>query len=112
MAKQAIKKGAITKNVFSVKDFKNNSSKLTKVAEKPLEWFIMPKGFQEALSLPGIPKGWFSGCYGWNSTGKSTIKNCLIASAQKQGVYLKLRVILILNMPLIVVCKPLLFMKM
>ena len=39
MAKQAIKKGAITKNVFSVKDFKNNSLKLTKVAEKPLEWF-------------------------------------------------------------------------
>ena len=86
MAKQAIKKGVMTKNAFSVKDFKNNNLKLTKVAEKPLEWFIMPKGFQEALSLPGIPKGWFSGCYGWNSTGKSTIKNCLIASAQKQGV--------------------------
>lgn len=87
MAKQAIKKGSvIKKNTFSVKDFKSNNLKITPVAEKPMEWFIMPKGFQDALGLPGIPKGWFSGCYGWNSTGKSTIKNCLIASAQRQGV--------------------------
>lgn len=86
MAKQAIKKGSTTKDAFNVKSFKTNNLKMSQVAEKPMEWFIMPKGFQEALSLPGIPKGWFSGCYGWNSTGKSTIKNCLIASAQKQGV--------------------------
>lgn len=86
MAKQAIKKGSGIKSNFSVKDFKSNNLKITPVAEKPMEWFIMPKGFQEALGLPGIPKGWFSGCYGWNSTGKSTIKNCLIASAQRQGV--------------------------
>jgi hypothetical protein len=46
----------------------------------------MPKGFNDALSLPGIPKGYFTGCCGWNSTGKSTLKNCLIASAQRQGV--------------------------
>lgn len=86
MAKQVVKKGAGIKSAFSIKDFKENTLKVSQVAEKPMEWFIMPKGFQEALSLPGIPKGWFSGCYGWNSTGKSTIKNCLIASAQEQGV--------------------------
>lgn len=86
MPKQAIKKGAGIKSAFNIKDFKENTLKVSQVAEKPMEWFIMPKGFQEALSLPGIPKGWFSGCYGWNSTGKSTIKNCLIASAQEQGV--------------------------
>lgn len=84
--KQAIKKGAGIKKAFDIGEFKSNNLKLTQVAEKPMEWFIMPKGFQEALSLPGIPKGWFSGCYGWNSTGKSTIKNCLIASAQRQNV--------------------------
>lgn len=84
--KQAVKKGAGIKKAFNIGDFKSNNLKLTQVAEKPMEWFIMPKGFQEALSLPGIPKGWFSGCYGWNSTGKSTIKNCLIASAQRQNV--------------------------
>lgn len=80
--KQPLKKKEVPS--FSVKDFKK-SLNLPKSAEKPLEWFIMPEGFQEALSLPGIPKGWFSGCYGWNSTGKSTIKNCLIAAAQRQG---------------------------
>ena len=84
--KQAIKKGAGIKKTFDIGEFKSNNLKLTQVAEKPMVWFIMPKGFQDALSLPGIPKGWFSGCYGWNSTGKSTIKNCLIASAQRQNV--------------------------
>lgn len=84
MSKQPIKKKEAKR--FDIEAFKNKTLKIEKVAEKPIEWFIMPEGFQEALSLPGIPKGYFSGCYGWNSTGKSTIKNCLIASAQKQGV--------------------------
>ncbi|MBP5456347.1 MAG: hypothetical protein J6Y37_07585 [Paludibacteraceae bacterium] len=86
---QPVKKGAGLKGAktkFSLDDFKANELKMKTVAEKPMEWFIMPKGYQDALSLPGIPKGWFSGCYGWNSTGKSTIKNCLIASAQRQNV--------------------------
>lgn len=81
---KAVKKGASIKK-FDIKEFKDKYIK-NSVAEKPIEWFIMPKGFQDALSLPGIPMGYFCGCYGWNSTGKSTIKNCLIAAAQKQGV--------------------------
>lgn len=80
---QPLKKKEI--KAFNVKDFKKNL-KLPTTADKPMEWFIMPKGYTDALSLPGIPKGYFSGCCGWNSTGKSTIKNCLIASAQRQGV--------------------------
>lgn len=81
--KQPLKKKEI--KTFNLKEFKSNMN-LPAAAEKPMEWFVMPKGFQDAIGLPGIPKGWFTGCYGWNSTGKSTIKNCLIASAQKQGV--------------------------
>jgi len=81
--KQPLKKKEV-KN-FNINDFKKGLN-LPTTAEKPMEWFVMPRGFQEATGLPGVPKGWFSGCYGWNSTGKSTIKNCLIASAQKQGV--------------------------
>lgn len=73
------------KGKFNIKNFKENL-KLPKTADKPIEWFTLPKGFSDALSLPGIPKGYFTGVCGWNSTGKSTIKNCLIASAQKQGV--------------------------
>lgn len=83
MATQPLKKKEVKK--FNITDFKK-SLKLPTSADKPMEWFIMPKGFSDALSLPGIPKGYFTGCCGWNSTGKSTIKNCLIASAQKQGV--------------------------
>ena len=83
MTKQPLKKKEV--KAFSINDFKKNL-KLPTTADKPMEWFIMPKGFSDALSLPGIPKGYFTGCCGWNSTGKSTLKNCLIASAQKQGV--------------------------
>lgn len=85
--KQAIKKGTgIKGKSFDLKSFKENNLSMSNVAEKPMEWFIMPKGYSDALGIPGIPKGYFTGCYGWNSTGKSTIKNCLIASAQRQGV--------------------------
>lgn len=83
MATQPLKKKEV-KN-FDINNFKKNL-KLPTTADKPMEWFIMPKGFSDALSLPGIPKGYFTGCCGWNSTGKSTLKNCLIAAAQKQGV--------------------------
>jgi hypothetical protein len=81
--KQPLKKKEVKS--FNINDFKKNLN-LPASAEKPMEWFIMPRGFQEATGLPGSPKGWFSGCYGCNSTGKSTIKDCLIASAQKQNV--------------------------
>lgn len=80
---QPLKKKEVKK--FNINEFKKNL-KLPTTADKPMEWFIMPKGFNDALSLPGIPKGYFTGCCGWNSTGKSTLKNCLIASAQRQGV--------------------------
>jgi hypothetical protein len=84
---QPIKKGAGIKAAkFDINEFKSKKLKIAPVAEKPMEWFILPKGFQDAIGLPGIPMGYFCGCYGWNSTGKSTIKNCLIAAAQKQGV--------------------------
>lgn len=83
MATQPLKKKEV-KN-FDLNKFKKNLN-LPTTADKPMEWFTMPKGFTDALSLPGIPKGYFTGCCGWNSTGKSTLKNCLIASAQRQGV--------------------------
>ena len=83
MATQPLKKKEV-KN-FDLNKCKKNLN-LPTTADKPMEWFTMPKGFTDALSLPGIPKGYFTGCCGWNSTGKSTLKNCLIASAQRQGV--------------------------
>lgn len=82
MANQPLKKKEVKK--FDINSFKTKLN-LPTAAEKPMEWFVMPRGFSEAIGIPGIPKGWFTGCYGWNSTGKSTIKNCLIAAAQRQG---------------------------
>ena len=80
---QPLKKKEIKK--FDIKDFKKKISSAP-VADKPMEWIIMPKAFQDALHIPGIPAGYMSGVRGWSDTGKSTIKNCLIASAQKQGI--------------------------
>ena len=80
---QPLKKKEIKK--FDIGAFKKKISS-TPVADKPMEWIIMPKAFQDALHIPGIPAGYMSGVRGWSDTGKSTIKNCLIAAAQKQGI--------------------------
>lgn len=80
---QPLKKKEIKK--FDIGAFKKKISSAP-VADKPMEWIIMPKAFQDALHIPGIPAGYMSGVRGWSDTGKSTIKNCLIASAQKQGI--------------------------
>ena len=80
---QPLKKKEIKK--FDIGAFKKKISSAP-VADKPMEWIIMPKAFQDALHIPGIPVGYMSGVRGWSDTGKSTIKNCLIAAAQKQGI--------------------------
>ena len=59
MSKQPIKKKEAKR--FDIEAFKNKTLKIEKVAEKPIEWFIMPEGFQEALSLPDISQGAMGG---------------------------------------------------
>lgn len=94
MAKQPLKKKDVKTSSFSVKTLKENLGLAVKSAEdinksnadKPMEWITLPKGFQEALKVPGIPIGYFTGVMGWSDTGKSTIKNCAIAAAMKQGI--------------------------
>ena len=92
MAKQPLKKKEIKK--FDTNALKKklglaveSSDDINKSnADKPLDWIVMPKAFQDALKLPGFPIGYFSGIMGWSDTGKSTLKNCAIAQAQKQGI--------------------------
>ena len=86
MPKQPLKKKEVPS--FSVKDFKKNylGEKAGKVADKELEWVIMPKAFQEATRLPGIPLGRTTVIRGWTNTGKSTLKNLAIAGAMRQGM--------------------------
>jgi recombination protein RecA len=43
-------------------------------------------GLNHALGIGGIPKGKIIEMYGWESSGKSTICQHIVASAQKQGM--------------------------
>lgn len=85
MAKQPLKKKEV--KGFSVKNFKNDFlGENSKTADKEIEWIIMPSAFQEALKIPGFPMGRTSMIRGRSDTGKSTLKNCAIASAMRQGI--------------------------
>lgn len=55
-------------------------------ADKPMEWLIMPKAFQDAIKLPGFPQGYVSTICGHSNTGKSTLVNHAIVAAQRQGL--------------------------
>ncbi len=84
--KQPLKKKEIKS--FNVQDFKANflGEKAKKTADKEMEWIIMPKAFQDAIKLPGIPMSRTTMVRGWSDTGKSTLKNLAIAAAMKQGI--------------------------
>lgn len=85
MAKQAIKKGiGIQKKSLSAWKEKNGLLSISN-ADKPMDWLIMPNGFQEAVRLPGFPVGYVSMIKGQSDTGKTTILNHVLVSAQRQG---------------------------
>jgi hypothetical protein len=84
--KQPLKKKEVKS--INIKDFTKDflGEKVSKTADKELEWLIMPSAFQEAVKLPGIPMGRTTMVRGWSDTGKSTLKNLVIAAAMRQGV--------------------------
>ncbi len=94
MAKQAIKKGTMTKSAglsaFKEKVGLNASSGTVNTtisnANKPQTWILMPKAYQEATKLPGIPENTVVSVIGHSNVGKSTLINHAIASAQAQGL--------------------------
>ena len=55
-------------------------------ANKPQSWIMMPKAFQEATMLPGLPESTVISCIGHSNVGKSTLINHAIVSAQRQGL--------------------------
>ena len=92
MTKQAIKKGStISKRggfgVFKEKTGMSdvNANLALSNADKPLEWLVMPKGFQDATRLVGFPCGYVSMIGGFSDSGKSTILGHVIVSSQRQG---------------------------
>ena len=96
--KQAIKKKTFSKP--SIKELKESMGFGTKVtkepikmselkmssAEKETEFIVLPQAFENALKLPGIPKGYLTIATGWSNTGKSTLKYLLIAACQREGI--------------------------
>lgn len=92
--KQAIKKGSgIQKKSLSAFKEKiglnvSEGSVNTAIsnANKPQSWIMMPKAFQEATMLPGIPESTVISCIGHSNVGKSTLINHAIVSAQRQGL--------------------------
>ena len=88
--KQPIKKKEFKKPDISALKAKlgltvSKSNMVVSSADKPQEFITMPEAFVEATKLPGIPMGVTTLIYGHSNTGKSLLKNCLIASAQKKG---------------------------
>ena len=96
MAKQAIKKGAGIVKKTGISAFKekkgmvytpsdNNEVSIVSNADKPMEWLTMPEAFQDATKLPGIPIGYVTSIIGHSNTGKTTLLNHAMVSAQRQG---------------------------
>lgn len=89
--KQAIKKGAGIKkkgiSAWKEKVGLNVTATNLEVsnADKPMDWLVMPKAFQESTRLTGFPIGYVSMIGGFSDTGKTTILNHVLVSAQRQG---------------------------
>ena len=65
---------------------KSDKDLVKSVADKPMNFIPLPEAFSDAIKLPGIPMGYLTIVTGWSNTGKSTIKNCLIASCINNGI--------------------------
>ena len=90
--KQPIKKKEFKRpSIASIKEklnltIKSEADLVKSVADKPIDFIPLPEAFSDAVKLPGIPKGYLTIVTGWSNTGKSTIKNCLIASCINNGI--------------------------
>lgn len=88
--KQPIKKKEFKS--FDIKDLKarlglnvTKDNMVVSSANKPQDFIVMPEAFVNATKLPGIPMGVTTIIHGHSNTGKSLLKNCLIASAQQKN---------------------------
>jgi RecA/RadA recombinase len=86
--KQPLKKKEVKQkpSLASFKEKMGFSTLKSSSADKELEWIVMPKAFQDVVKLPGIPQGYVTTILGHSNTGKSTLLNHAIVSAQKQGL--------------------------
>ena len=90
--KQAIKKGTGIQKKGGLSAYKkkiglevSSDNIAVSNADKPMEWLMMPKAFNDATRLPGFPMGYISMIGGFSDTGKTTIINHVLVAAQRQG---------------------------
>lgn len=89
--KQTVKKKDFSRpGISSIKEklglVANKQNLIVSSADKPMEFIPMPDAYVEALKIPGIPMGVTTLISGRSNTGKSALKNALIASAQRMGI--------------------------
>jgi recA bacterial DNA recombination protein len=75
----------IQKQTFNIKDYKESKGLTRKIKNKELSWIPLSGAFQEALGIPGIPRGYTTLSRGYTNTGKSTSIYEAIVGAQKIG---------------------------
>lgn len=79
--------GAIKKSSsFDLSKFKKGKNLQNNSNFKKQEWIPLSDAFNKAIGLPGLPKGHISMARGKSDTGKSTIFNEAVISAQKLGI--------------------------
>ena len=71
-------------NLDNFKKSKNLSS--TSIKFKDQEWIPLSKSFQDALQIPGVPKGHITLLRGHSDTGKTTALLEAAVNAQKMGI--------------------------
>jgi hypothetical protein len=85
MAKKPVKAGIIEKKTFDLKAFKESKGLTRTNKPKDLSWVPLSEAFQEALGIPGIPRGYTTLARGYSNTGKSTAMYEAIVGANKIG---------------------------
>lgn len=95
MTKQAVKKGTgirtsglsawKEKNGFTTKEDSKSEIRISN-ANKPMSWILMPKAFQEATGLCGLPHSTVISILGHSNVGKTTLLNHAIVSAQRENL--------------------------
>jgi hypothetical protein len=65
-------KGTIQKQSFDIMAYQKSKGLTRTSKPKELSWVPLSEPFQEALGIPGIPRGYTSLARGYSNTGKST----------------------------------------
>lgn len=84
MAKKPAKK-IEEKKTFDAKAYRESKGIVRKINPKQLTWIPLSEAYQEALGIPGVPRGYTTLSRGYSNTGKSTGIYEAIVGSQKIG---------------------------